>query len=248
MDRLRERVAHARRPRRSRWCAAAGAPPRAGTRACAASAGSGRCPGRRPSRRPRRRSACISNGWPLPCDGTSVPVASTAQPAVSCSTSLCVVRQRVRRDDLDRVEARAVVTRATNEMPGLRVAPGAHPALDRDRRVRRRLAGQDRAHAECCLVHGSRLSRRSNPARSNAGSPVFGKPGRTAVCSPTLLHFIPGRGFATIGQGGRIAMHRRRALQLLGNGRGIRGGRRRRSAAGARAPPISTRSRSARRW
>jgi hypothetical protein len=31
--------------------------------------------------------ACISNGWPFAGEGTIVPVASTAQPAVSFSTS-----------------------------------------------------------------------------------------------------------------------------------------------------------------
>ena len=74
-------------PRRSRWCAAADARPRAGTPWCAAWAGSDRCRDRRPSRSPRSALACISNGWPLAGDGTIVPVASTAQPAVSLSTS-----------------------------------------------------------------------------------------------------------------------------------------------------------------
>jgi hypothetical protein len=32
--------------------------------------------------------ACISKGWPLAGEGTMVPVASTAQPAVSFCTSL----------------------------------------------------------------------------------------------------------------------------------------------------------------
>jgi hypothetical protein len=31
--------------------------------------------------------ACSSNGWPLAGDGTTVPIASMAQPAVSLSTS-----------------------------------------------------------------------------------------------------------------------------------------------------------------
>ena len=31
--------------------------------------------------------ACISNGWPLAGDGTTMPVASTAQPVVSLRTS-----------------------------------------------------------------------------------------------------------------------------------------------------------------
>ena len=63
-----------------------------------------------------------------------------------------VVRQRVRRDHLHRMERRAV--RQVHERDaGLGVAPGAHPALDRDRRVLRRLAGQDRAHVELAVVH-----------------------------------------------------------------------------------------------
>ena len=36
----------------------------------------------------RTVSACISKGWPLAGDGTILPVASTAQPAVRCITSL----------------------------------------------------------------------------------------------------------------------------------------------------------------
>ena len=60
-----------------------------------------------------------------------------------------VIGQRVRRDHLHRMERRSV--RQVHERnAGLRVAPGAHPALDRDRRVRRRVAGQDLAHAELC--------------------------------------------------------------------------------------------------
>jgi hypothetical protein len=31
--------------------------------------------------------ACISKGWPFAGEGTIVPVASTAQPAVRCMTS-----------------------------------------------------------------------------------------------------------------------------------------------------------------
>ena len=36
----------------------------------------------------RSESACISNGWPLAGEGTIFPIASTAQPAVRCRTSL----------------------------------------------------------------------------------------------------------------------------------------------------------------
>src|SRR5580704_3528624 len=39
--------------------------------------------------------------------------------------------------------------------PRLRVAPGAHPAFDRDRHVLRRLAGEDLMPAELSLVHRS---------------------------------------------------------------------------------------------
>ena len=52
VDRLAPACAARASPRRSRWCAAADARPRADTPSCAASAGSDRCPGRRPSRSP----------------------------------------------------------------------------------------------------------------------------------------------------------------------------------------------------
>ena len=63
-----------------------------------------------------------------------------------------VIRQRIRRDDLQRVEGRSV-RQVDKRNAGPRVAPRAHPALDRDRRVRRRLAGQDLAHAEAVVLH-----------------------------------------------------------------------------------------------
>ena len=39
------------------------------------------------SRSRRTRVACISNGWPFAGEGTTLPVASTAHPAVRCATS-----------------------------------------------------------------------------------------------------------------------------------------------------------------
>ncbi len=54
-----------------------------------------------------------------------------------------VIRQRVRRDHLQRMERRSV-GQVHEGNAGLRVAPGAHPAFDRHRRVLRRLAGEDR--------------------------------------------------------------------------------------------------------
>ena len=53
-----------------------------------------------------------------------------------------IVRQRRLGDDLDRVEARAVVDLEERE-PGLGVAPGADPALDGDRLADVHPAGQD---------------------------------------------------------------------------------------------------------
>src|SRR5437764_5480624 len=41
----------------------------------------------------------------------------------------------------------------------LRIPPGAHQTPDRTRRILRRLASQDRAHAERLLLHGSRVTR-----------------------------------------------------------------------------------------
>ena len=63
-----------------------------------------------------------------------------------------IIGQRVRRDYLNRMERRSV--RQVHERnAGLGIAPSAHPAFDRDRRIRRRLAGQDLARAELFLVH-----------------------------------------------------------------------------------------------
>ncbi len=68
-----------------------------------------------------------------------------------------VIGQGVRRDDLHRVEGRPV--RQVHERDArLRVPPRTHPSFDRDRRVRRRLAGQDLAPAELSLFHRSRVT------------------------------------------------------------------------------------------
>ena len=71
--------------------------------------------------------------------------------------------------------------RCTNEMPGLRVAPRAHPALDRDRRIGRRLAGQNFADAEVCRPSfGNHLSRQ--PTAHALGF----RPKRRAIRLPAL--------------------------------------------------------------
>src|SRR5262249_47300083 len=54
-----------------------------------------------------------------------------------------VVRQRVLRDDLDRIEARTVAD-VDERQTRFRIAPRAHPALDRDLAVFPRLARADR--------------------------------------------------------------------------------------------------------
>ena len=58
-----------------------------------------------------------------------------------------IVRQRVRRHHLHRMEARAI--REVDERDaGLRIAPRAHPAADRDRTIARRAAAEDVAQAK----------------------------------------------------------------------------------------------------
>ena len=84
-----------------------------------------------------------------------------------------VVGQRVGRDHLHRMERRAV--REVHERDaGLGVAPRAHPALDRDGRVLRRLAGQDRAHVELALVHAAREHTRVPGAAQHAAPKARG--------------------------------------------------------------------------
>ncbi len=80
-----------------------------------------------------------------------------------------VIGQRVRRHHLHRMERRSV-GQVHERDAGLRVAPGAHPAFDRDRRVRRRLAGQDRAHAELALVHRARVTQAEQACPEEAGA------------------------------------------------------------------------------
>ena len=91
-----------------------------------------------------------------------------------------VIGQGVRRDDLHRVERRPV--RYVHERnPRLRVAPRAHPAFDCDRRILRRLAGQDLAPAELSLVH--RSYRMDHPVE-------YGVPGRTRTCDPQFRKLL----------------------------------------------------------
>ena len=91
-----------------------------------------------------------------------------------------VVRQRVRHDRLDRMEARAV--RHVHERDaGLRVAPRADPAFQRDRRVGRRATGEDlrasvgshgrnpinsRSRARCAVFRAARGAGRRRRERS----------------------------------------------------------------------------------
>ena len=56
-----------------------------------------------------------------------------------------VIRERVRRDDLERMKRRAV-GEVHEGNAGLGVAPCAHPAFDGDRHVLRRRAGENFAH------------------------------------------------------------------------------------------------------
>ncbi len=79
-----------------------------------------------------------------------------------------VIGQGVGRDDLHRMKRRSVGDVHERDAR-LRVAPGAHPAPGRDRRVLRRLAGQDFAPAELSLVH--RSYRMDHPVK-------YGVPGR----------------------------------------------------------------------
>ena len=72
-------------------------------------------------------------------EGT-MPVASIAQPAVRCST--LVVRQVPGRHHLDRVE-RGAVGEMDEREAGLGIAPRAHPAFQRDRGVLRRAPGEN---------------------------------------------------------------------------------------------------------
>ena len=76
------------------------------------------------------RPAARLEAWPWPCEGTSVPVAMTAQPAVSASPRF-KVGQRGGRDHLDGREAGAVA-HVHERQPSLGIASGADPAADRD--------------------------------------------------------------------------------------------------------------------
>ena len=70
-----------------------------------------------------------------------------------------VVRQRVGRDHLDGIEARAV-GEVDERDAGLGIAPGADPALEGDGGVGGSLAGEDGADVECGFGHESRLAER----------------------------------------------------------------------------------------
>jgi hypothetical protein len=73
-----------------------------------------------------------------------------------------VIGQRVGRDHLHRMEGRAI--REMHERDaGLGVAARAHPALDGDGRVLRRLSGQDGANVELGSVHRARVTEAKRP-------------------------------------------------------------------------------------
>ena len=73
-----------------------------------------------------------------------------------------VIGQGVRRHDLQRMKRRPVREVHKRDARS-RVPPGAHPAFDRNRHVRRHLARQDRAHAEFSPVHRSRVTQAARP-------------------------------------------------------------------------------------
>src|SRR5215471_16301994 len=65
---------------------------------------------------------------------------------------IAVIRQRVRRDHLQRME-RGSVRQMHEGNARLGITPCAHPSFDRGRRFHRRLPGENLAHAEHSFVH-----------------------------------------------------------------------------------------------
>ena len=84
-----------------------------------------------------------------------------------------VVGQRVGRDHLHRMERRSV-GQMHERNAGLRIAPGAHPAFDGDGCVRRRRAGEDRADVEFRIAHG---------VKSGAGSATLSRVPADLTCA-----------------------------------------------------------------
>src|SRR5262245_30980541 len=73
--------------------------------------------------------------------------------------------------------------------PGLGVAPGAHPAIDCDRRVLRGLPGEDRAHVELHLVDGARVLRRGDLSSDRGESAGLTMPAPLAHAGPSHYNF-----------------------------------------------------------
>src|SRR5262249_32833294 len=90
---------------------------------------------------------------------------------------IAVIRQRVRRDHLQRME-RGSVRQMHEGNARLGITPCAHPSFDRGWRFRRRLPGENLAHAEHSFVHLIE----SYPERTNCPA-IAAK--RAARASPT---------------------------------------------------------------
>jgi hypothetical protein len=176
VDRQRAPRGGCARSRRTCWCAGAGAPARAGTRACAPSAGSGRSPGS--STRP---STSIVVGLDLERLALALALheraardqRSTRREAQHLGR---VVRERVRRHDLQRALATAV--RDLHERDArLAVAARADPAADFDLAVggyrpREHLLHTDYLHAR--TVPHAGIAFKQQPARRAMRSPAAG--------------------------------------------------------------------------
>ena len=148
-------------------------------------------------------------------------MAITAQPAVRRLISRFVVAERARRDDLDRREAGAVAD-VDERQPGLGVAPGAHPAADRDfaaggELARERVLDADHRHA-------------LNPCRCG---PIYGTDSLTErryARRYTRTHVHPPRSSRTRTHPGLSRRHARRDRPALRRqadrlfGLGLRGG------------------------
>ena len=101
-------------------------------------------------------SAWSSTACPCPWLAASTPVADDGASGGQLLDLAFVVRQRAGRDDLERIEARAVV-QVNEREPGLRVAARANPATNGHPAPRRRLSFQHRRDID--MVSVSHLSK-----------------------------------------------------------------------------------------
>ena len=85
--------------------------------------------------------AWISNDWPLPCDWHQRAGGDHRTAGRRRGDFVGVIRQRVLRHDLDRIETRTVAD-VDERQSGLRIAPRAHPAAHGDFGVRRDRTGK----------------------------------------------------------------------------------------------------------